>query len=470
MSTCLLANRHEEIKFDVVDTSNLADHVGLLNLLVFGGSRLAPRANSKLFTSVLLWHQNPKPISDFISKSLGFDVAMTPSMLGLRLVSSDHKEIEQFAAEVAGIQNEKPIQWQPSLVPIPPLTVDLDNMSRAQMATLDASMSGDVCAITTALCRLASACCFLPQAEPCPRGEISCHMSTVATVASLVYSLCESRIQLASNQSPEDMLLAVCVGYCAAFALEAEVVLRLMDPTRGSLVQFTGLTSSQLEQARMTMTFRIFLVHKSLVAQSGMMDESMQLNYLCAKMMHKDFREDKVVKLVHFIDSVSINDDHTVSFLLPEDHGLRVSDWKVIQINIAEPILHSLSTMTNMSDFSPRNVKYRDNLKKLAAGKADNSGTGSLRIEYVKEFNDMFVACIQYEGSPEGLFTKYYQQLKDKLVSPSLAVDVGFKKPEEKRVTIRFSSPVTPEGSAFRLLQTDSKVECNFRKASSWPS
>lgn len=459
------------MKFDVIDTSNLADHVGLLNLLVAGSPRLTPTASSKLFASTMLWCSTKKPALEFITISLQFDVAMAPSVLGLRLISSDMKETANLEEARVGIQTEKLSVWQPSLVPIPPLKLDTDNVSQTMKASEGSFVRSEACAVTRSLCELASVCCFVPLVEPSDEDADKFHMATVATLASLVHNLCESRVLLASGQSPEDMVLEICKQYCVSFLLEAEVVLRQMNPSRGGLVQFTGKTYSPGCLYERTPTLQILILHKSLVPERGLIHDKMLLSFLNKEITSgKGFRKNKMMSSVHFIDSVRMNDDFTTSFLLPDNHGLTLCDWVVTQIDLGALFDHSWSSLRDLVGFTTSNFRPEENLSKATSRNKTSLDTEGLRIEDFREFDDMFVGYIQFDGSPEGLFTKYYQQAKGKLPSPSLAVDVGFSRPDLQWVTFRFPSPITPEGSTFHLLQAKSMVKCKFRKTTSWPS
>lgn len=455
--------RHEHRQFDAIDTSNLVDHIGLLNLLVCAAPRLTPRPDSKLFTSTLLWQGDLEPASELISESLRFDVAMTPSVLGLHLVSSELQEALNIQSDVGAVSREKTFLWQPSPAPIPPITVNVSDVTRLQGSMSDVAEK-HICAITRSLCDLSRVCCFLPLSEYHPQGKVSIKMSTVATVGFLVHNLCESRITLASDKSPQDLVLAICKGYCLSFAQEAEVVLRLMDRARGDLVQFTGKLYLE-HSTQPTLSLRVVLVHKAFLSKHGLMGEVMQLCLLDASMAKdKDFRLSTRMTSVHFLDSVTMNHDLTTSFLLPDDHGLDLSDWKVTQISVDNPIKLAFSKIEDLTNFTATKVRPGHDLNKDKRRKKTETGTESLRVVEVREFDDMFVGYIHYEGEPEGLFTKYYQQTRDKVVSSALAVDVGFRNPEQQSVTIRFTSPVNPQQSVFSRLHAESRVMCKFIK------
>ncbi|PFX17637.1 hypothetical protein AWC38_SpisGene18024 [Stylophora pistillata] len=71
-----------EMSFDVIDTSNLSDHIGLLNVLVC----CAPRPNrSLLFTSSMLWCGGCENVAEYYNKCVGVPFQLLPTILGLKL-------------------------------------------------------------------------------------------------------------------------------------------------------------------------------------------------------------------------------------------------------------------------------------------------------------------------------------------------------------------------------------------------
>ncbi len=74
--------------FDAIDTSNLADHVGLLNLLVCAGPRLVPSPLSRLNTETMLWQTVAEDLPTYLKFAVGpVSPAFFPTILGLRLLT-----------------------------------------------------------------------------------------------------------------------------------------------------------------------------------------------------------------------------------------------------------------------------------------------------------------------------------------------------------------------------------------------
>ncbi|XP_015757151.1 PREDICTED: uncharacterized protein LOC107336598 [Acropora digitifera] len=71
--------------FDVIETSNVGDHIGLLNVLVCCGPRLKMPSKSLLFTSSMLWTCGCQTIVEFYNKCVGVPFHLLPTILGLKL-------------------------------------------------------------------------------------------------------------------------------------------------------------------------------------------------------------------------------------------------------------------------------------------------------------------------------------------------------------------------------------------------
>ncbi|RMX52214.1 hypothetical protein pdam_00019209 [Pocillopora damicornis] len=71
-----------DMLFDVIDTSNLSDHIGLLNVVVCCGPR--PTA-SLLFTSSMLWCGECDSIEEYYNKCVGVPLQLLPTVLDLKL-------------------------------------------------------------------------------------------------------------------------------------------------------------------------------------------------------------------------------------------------------------------------------------------------------------------------------------------------------------------------------------------------
>ncbi|XP_027036472.1 uncharacterized protein LOC113665018 [Pocillopora damicornis] len=74
-----------DMLFDVIDTSNLSDHIGLLNVVVCCGPRLKVPTASLLFTSSMLWCGECDSIEEYYNKCVGVPLQLLPTVLDLKL-------------------------------------------------------------------------------------------------------------------------------------------------------------------------------------------------------------------------------------------------------------------------------------------------------------------------------------------------------------------------------------------------
>ncbi|KAL4517437.1 hypothetical protein Ndes2437B_g06668 [Nannochloris sp. 'desiccata'] len=74
--------------YSTVDTSNIADNIGLLNTLVTCQPLLLPDPHAALFTTSMTWGITSSDcLQDYFDISLGVDLQLTPTLLGLRLLN-----------------------------------------------------------------------------------------------------------------------------------------------------------------------------------------------------------------------------------------------------------------------------------------------------------------------------------------------------------------------------------------------
>eukprot|EP00897_Mesotaenium_endlicherianum_P003798 jgi/Mesen1/3446/ME000194S02593 len=76
-----------ECSFDAIDTAHLVDSLGLLNLLACCGPLLKEQVSSRLWTVSAKWQAVEPTYGEYLRASLGCDVRLLPSLLGLRLCS-----------------------------------------------------------------------------------------------------------------------------------------------------------------------------------------------------------------------------------------------------------------------------------------------------------------------------------------------------------------------------------------------
>jgi hypothetical protein len=75
------------LSFDVIDCSNLADHVGLVNLINACEKRLMDTPEAVLYTETMLWSLLAPSLLKYIEEALCCPLSMIPTIYGLRLAT-----------------------------------------------------------------------------------------------------------------------------------------------------------------------------------------------------------------------------------------------------------------------------------------------------------------------------------------------------------------------------------------------
>ncbi|GMH37423.1 hypothetical protein BSKO_05296 [Bryopsis sp. KO-2023] len=453
--------------FDVIDTTNLADHVGLLNLVVCAGPRLTNRLGSRLCTSTLTWGFYTENLRDYVDKALSFNSKFAPTILGLRLMTNLEKGKAPDEMLFGGMgHDERRLEWQPMPPLSAPINVDDELIRQTIQSGKKIPQQPEPCAVGVQLARIVRTCCFLPLGKDSSE-KCGLRLSSPTTLALLLKNMDSRCVMETSGGALSGSFTEWCVKYCASFGLEAEKVARLMDPRRGGLVEVRGqLCRDRMLAAMVTNTpiVRVGLVHRSLWEKSTNIE---LINNALA--VDLEARKSPDMSLVHVIDNASVDDAINVRFLLPEDHGLEASEWEVVLIDLDRPLgitVHSYASLESMEQvaFNPPVHLGIEGIERGGAG-ADKTGT---RIASFKEYGDRFVVRISYDLSMQGskIFTKFDQANSGE---PSLSMELGFRSESDQTLKIDFPSPVKPRDAKFKRRRSNQVIECVFPKSSVFP-
>ncbi len=99
-------------QFDVIDCSNLADHVGLANLINATSGRLADNPEAVLFTESINWTDLAYSVEKYVEKALCSPLSLIPTVYGLKL--KDHVELGASTLPNLRTLSGKPVNlcWQ----------------------------------------------------------------------------------------------------------------------------------------------------------------------------------------------------------------------------------------------------------------------------------------------------------------------------------------------------------------------
>ncbi|KAJ9510285.1 hypothetical protein QJQ45_015754 [Haematococcus lacustris] len=110
------------LMFHVIDTSNVADHAGLFNLLLAAQPRLVPHPLARLITCSMTWTMSFKSMREYLQSCLSCPPSMYPTLLGLRLVTDITAGRPQplgLAALLRAIgQDPRPLVWSKSVAAV----------------------------------------------------------------------------------------------------------------------------------------------------------------------------------------------------------------------------------------------------------------------------------------------------------------------------------------------------------------
>ncbi|KAL6758702.1 hypothetical protein V8C86DRAFT_1434121 [Haematococcus lacustris] len=124
------------LMFHVIDTSNVADHAGLLNLLIATQPRLAPHPLARLITCSMTWTLSFKSMREYLQSCLSCPPSMYPTLLGLRLVTDITAGRPQplgMAVQLRAIlQDPRPLVWSKLVAAVGSTALTLSLMQSQQ--------------------------------------------------------------------------------------------------------------------------------------------------------------------------------------------------------------------------------------------------------------------------------------------------------------------------------------------------
>ena len=93
LQLCLFNSKLKNL-FQVIDSSNLADHVGLANLILAARACLVDDPCAVLLTETMVWQTLKPTVAEYVDHVLSCPLSMTPTIYGLRL--TNHVQLGNF--------------------------------------------------------------------------------------------------------------------------------------------------------------------------------------------------------------------------------------------------------------------------------------------------------------------------------------------------------------------------------------
>ena len=288
-------------QFQVIDTSNVADHAGPANLLHAASNCLDDEPNSLLMTESMNWQSLKPSVLEYVESSLCCPLSMIPTLYGLRL--ANHLRLGSCIPVNVFRNAPNPVTLTWKKVP-------------AYSANIGLNVSPDV---KSALIQLQKLCFFIKESYPYPQEMCGMRMYTPMTFYFIVQSLI-SRSAWVQSPSLSSLLMFPLIPHSLQLAWRAQ-----QDWFAGrEVLQFQLTCAPSCSDIHILMNSLMRLVLVPSEQFIGYMSQMVTRNGILS--VTNDLKKDS-----HYIDNIQLSTKHTadqkleevsVTFLLPKDHGL----------------------------------------------------------------------------------------------------------------------------------------------------
>ncbi|GAQ88259.1 hypothetical protein KFL_004130050 [Klebsormidium nitens] len=425
-------------EFDAIDTSNLSDHVGLLNLLVGAAPLLKRSSNSGLYTASITWPAAASTFPDYLDLALSFPPEMAPSILGLRLVTDlpDGEPCPPNSSHSLRMCCPKIVVTKEAgsascaLDAVTPLTAVLNLQRMAERRVLEQASALE-------------AQTFLSAEE----------FGDTHQLFQLGWDTLQATLTLQKEKASDKGLASEAGPSPSVTVFES-----LMDKDLLSSM-FHGVTRS------MPM-LRLILVEKLPRLKDSASLAPLLLNAL---------KSDSNTRSLHILDSFVLDSDEPrLSFLLKSDHGLKAEDtWAVIAD------IHSLLPLyapKKLSDF--RTCAFELGSEGLSSAQSVGAsreeatdlqqGASDLQVSAVVEYTDHYVAVLRFPPGSKGALEVRGADSAEGKSCHAIVVKLG--EAEEFAASLRFLHPVDASKARCQISRKRGLVSCTLPKSAHWPS
>ena len=324
------------IKFDVIDCSNLADHVGLVNLINACRLRLADHPEAIVQTESMIWKAFAPSVLQYLEEILCCPLSMIPTIYGFRLVN--HVELGS-----SSIPNFERLLEQP-------FTLRWKNTSPFKNAILYPSP-----ALIGCLERLASKCyLMLDMDKSLPLMNIK-RTDRCCTPLTFQYVASSLALRGGSNRWIKDVSCQLDSKLASSFHLSKRTIQSWEDGL--PLLKLTAeinVNEGNFIQKLMASSIVGTPVLRLILVPNVTLKGERNLTNISAT---TDAMQSGLTPNVHFIDNVRLEmkktfDDQiesvSISFLLVPDHGLEETHFMyVVDLSTRMPIfvIESMKTL-----------------------------------------------------------------------------------------------------------------------------
>ena len=110
----VLCYQHSPHQFDIIDTSNLSDHIGPVNVINATARQLRSE-RSVLFTESMLWGNVAPDLAQYVEELLCCPLPLIPTIYGLRLIDSIELGSETLGLFRSVIASSSRLRWKKAL-------------------------------------------------------------------------------------------------------------------------------------------------------------------------------------------------------------------------------------------------------------------------------------------------------------------------------------------------------------------
>ena len=303
LKLCLF-NPDLKCRFQVIDTSNLADHVGLINLIYTAATCLDDSPNALLMTDTMNWQSLKPSIAEYIEVAMCCPISMIPTLYGVRLTNH--------------VRLGNPVPIDPMRYASSP-TLLVWQKAPVYSNNIKLTLSSTLRSIITKLKKM---CFFIAEEDPYPEESCAMKIYTTITYYNIVQSFMSrftlvedsARLLLLSPSISEPFRLTSCAQQDWFSGKEVLEYQQTLSPNLKAMSSFGNPP------------LRLLLIPFDQVP-------TFQFNWI-NNILERRSSSEALAKGVHFIDNIQFSQTKThegnhqicISFLAPKNNDLSDSD------------------------------------------------------------------------------------------------------------------------------------------------
>ena len=337
LKLCLF-NPELKNRFQVIDTSNLADHVGLVNLIYTATDCLEDSPDSLLFSESMTWKSLKSSVADYIETCLCCPISMIPTLYGVRLVNH--------------VRLGNPVPFDALRMTTSPVSLVWQNVP-VYSANIRLEISPAVLRFTS---QLQSICFFRPEVNPYPMENCAIIINTPMTFFYVVQSL----INRYNWQNSVELLLKPVIPerFKLAWKTQQEWF------TGKEVLQYQLKFPNALPARTINPGLRLLIIPSPEVIKF-----CVSLGSCFPELLIKGAQYVDNIQFVTTKNSDGNVDNFFLSFLLPKNHGLSAGDWVYLVDGKSSTIIIPVGCLATFNESVVKN-NFPSGLNRAASSRA----------------------------------------------------------------------------------------------------